>query len=84
MRNKAEIEAVGRSATRLRRAVAFIHDNAQPISGLNDIAVAVGVIPRSVQYMFRRYLGTTPLEYLRRVLTVRTMIFRRPIRPLTP
>ncbi len=35
--------------------------------GLSDIAAAVGVTPRSVQYTFRRHLGTTPLEYLRRV-----------------
>jgi transcriptional regulator GlxA family with amidase domain len=51
----------------LRRAVAFIHDNAQSDIGLRDIAAAVGVTPRSVQYMFRRHLGTTPLEYLRRL-----------------
>jgi transcriptional regulator GlxA family with amidase domain len=51
----------------LRRAVAFIHDNAQSDIGLGDIAAAVGVTPRSVQYMFRRHLGTTPLEYLRRL-----------------
>ena len=35
--------------------------------GWRDIAAAVGVTPRSVQYMFRRHLGTTPLEYLRRL-----------------
>ena len=51
----------------LRRAIAFIHDNAQTDIGLRDIAAAVGVTPRSVQYTFRRHLGTTPLEYLRRV-----------------
>jgi transcriptional regulator GlxA family with amidase domain len=51
----------------LRRAVAFIHTNAQSDIGLGDIAAAVGVTPRSVQYMFRRHLGTTPLEYLRRL-----------------
>jgi transcriptional regulator GlxA family with amidase domain len=51
----------------LRRAIAFIHDNAHSDIGLRDIAAAVGVTPRSVQYTFRRHLGTTPLEYLRRV-----------------
>ena len=51
----------------LRRAVAFIQENAQNDIGLADIAAAVGVTPRSVQYMFRRHLGTTPLEYLRRL-----------------
>jgi transcriptional regulator GlxA family with amidase domain len=51
----------------LRRAIAFIHDNAHRDIGLNDIAAAIGVTPRSVQYTFRRHLGSTPLEYLRRV-----------------
>jgi transcriptional regulator GlxA family with amidase domain len=51
----------------LRQAIAFIHDNAQSNIGLADISAAVNVTPRSVQYMFRRHLGTTPLEYLRRV-----------------
>jgi transcriptional regulator GlxA family with amidase domain len=51
----------------LRRAIAFIHDNADSDIGLTDIAAALGVTPRSVQYTFRRNLGTTPLEYLRRV-----------------
>ena len=51
----------------LRRAVAFIHANVQSDIGLSEIAEAVGVTPRSVQYMFRRHLGTTPLEYLRRL-----------------
>jgi AraC-like DNA-binding protein len=31
------------------------------------LAAAISVTPRSVQYTFRRHLGTTPLEYLRRV-----------------
>jgi transcriptional regulator GlxA family with amidase domain len=51
----------------LRRAIAFIHDNAHRDIGLAEIAAAIGVTPRSVQYMFRRHLGATPLEYLRRV-----------------
>ena len=51
----------------LRRAVAFIQDNADADIGLEDIAAAVNVSPRSVQYAFRRHLSTTPLEYLRRV-----------------
>jgi transcriptional regulator GlxA family with amidase domain len=51
----------------LRSAVAFIHENADADIGLDDIAAAVNVSPRSVQYAFRRNLGTTPLEYLRRV-----------------
>ena len=51
----------------LRRALAFIHDNAHHDITLSDIAAAVDVTPRSVQYTFREHLGTTPLEYLRRV-----------------
>lgn len=51
----------------LHRAVTFIHDNAHSDIGLADIASAAEVTPRSVQYSFRRYLGVTPLEYLRRV-----------------
>ena len=51
----------------LRDAVAFIQENADADIGLEDIAAAVNVSPRSVQYAFRRNLGTTPLEYLRRV-----------------
>jgi len=51
----------------LRRAIAFIHDNAHRDIGLTDIAAAIGVTPRSVQYMFRRHLDNTPLEYLRSV-----------------
>ena len=53
--------------TALRRATAFIHENAHRDITLSDIADAVNLTPRSVQYTFRRHLGTTPLEYLRRV-----------------
>ncbi len=51
----------------LRDAIAFIQDNADADIGLDDIAAAVSVSARSVQYAFRRHLDTTPLEYLRRV-----------------
>jgi transcriptional regulator GlxA family with amidase domain len=51
----------------LQRATAFIDDNAHRDITLSDIAAAVNVSPRSVQYTFRHHLGTTPLEYLRRV-----------------
>ena len=53
--------------TILRHAVAFIHENADADIGLVDIAKAVNVSPRAVQYAFRGHLDTTPLEYLRRV-----------------
>jgi transcriptional regulator GlxA family with amidase domain len=51
----------------LRRVVAFIHENADHDIGLADIAAAAQLTPRSVQYLFRRHLSVTPLEYLRRV-----------------
>lgn len=51
----------------LRRAITFINENAHREITLSDISTAVNVTPRSVQYAFRRHLGTTPLEYLRRV-----------------
>ena len=65
MRN--DIETFAEQPQRLRRAIAFIEDNAQLDIRLVDIAAAIGVTPRTVQYTFRRHLGTTPLEYLRRV-----------------
>jgi len=51
----------------LRRSVAFIHENADGDIGLAEIAAAANLTPRAVQYMFRRHLGMTPMEYLRRV-----------------
>jgi transcriptional regulator GlxA family with amidase domain len=65
MSNRAERSAL--QPETLRRAIAFIDDNAHRDIGLTDIAAAIGVTPRSVQYTFRRHLGMTPLEYLRRV-----------------
>src|SRR5690242_3870794 len=49
----------------LRRSVAFIHENADSEIGLAEIAAAANLTPRAVQYLFRRHLGMTPLEYLR-------------------
>ncbi len=48
-------------------AVAFIHGHAGGDIGINDIAAAVHLTPRAVQYLFRQQLDTTPTEYLRRV-----------------
>jgi AraC-like DNA-binding protein len=50
----------------LRRAVEFIANVSEDI-GIADIAAAVDVTPRAVQYMFRRHLDTMPLHYLRRL-----------------
>lgn len=65
-----EATAVDRRDSRpdvVRRAVAFIDNNAHTGIALADIARAVNVSPRAVQYMFRRHLDTSPMEYLRRV-----------------
>jgi AraC-like DNA-binding protein len=51
----------------LQRAIAFIDDNAHRDISLTDIAQAVYVTPRALQYMFRKHRDCTPTEYLRRV-----------------
>lgn len=51
----------------LRRALDYIDANAAADISLADIAAAVHVTPRALQYMFRRHLQTTPLQYLRRI-----------------
>jgi AraC-like DNA-binding protein len=50
----------------LKDAMAFIHHHAADIS-INDVAAAVHLTPRAVQYLFRRQLATTPTEYMRRI-----------------
>ncbi|PXX11908.1 helix-turn-helix transcriptional regulator [Mycolicibacterium moriokaense] len=65
MQNNAE--TIAAQPQTLRRAIAFIDDNAHLDIRLTDIAAAIGVTPRTVQYTFRRHLGSTPLGYLRRV-----------------
>ena len=49
------------------RAVAFIEERARDDIGVADVAAAAFVTIRAVQLAFRRYLGTTPLGYLRQV-----------------
>jgi AraC-like DNA-binding protein len=51
----------------LRRAIQYMDANVATDIGLADIAQAVHVTPRAVQYMFRRHLETTPMQYLRRI-----------------
>lgn len=51
----------------LKEAVAFIHRHATGDVSINDVAAAVHLTPRAVQYLFRRQLDTTPTEYMRRV-----------------
>lgn len=49
----------------LRRAVDYMDRNADNDIALADVAEAIHVTPRAVQYMFRKHLNTTPLQYLR-------------------
>ena len=51
----------------LRRAMEYMDANATNDIGLADVAEAIHVTPRAVQYMFRKHLETTPLQYLRRL-----------------
>ncbi|WP_205873638.1 helix-turn-helix transcriptional regulator [Mycobacterium camsae] len=51
----------------LRQAIAFIDDNAHADISLTDIANAIFVTPRALQYMFRNHRDCTPTEYLRQV-----------------
>lgn len=51
----------------LRRAIAFVDGHADTPINAADIAVAARVTIRTLQYAFRRHLGTTPMNYLRQV-----------------
>jgi AraC-like DNA-binding protein len=51
----------------LRRAISFIDENAHADIAIADIANAIHVTPRAVQYMFRRHLGMTPSQFMRQV-----------------
>ncbi|RDH74979.1 AraC family transcriptional regulator [Mycolicibacterium moriokaense] len=51
----------------LRRAIEFMDSNADNDIAIADVASAIHVTPRAVQYMFRKHLNTTPLQYLRQV-----------------
>ena len=57
----------GSAPTSLRRAIAFIDENAHlPITS-EDIARESRLSIRALQYGFRHHLGVTPVGYLRRV-----------------
>lgn len=51
----------------LRRAMAYIEEHVAEDIGVADVASAVYVTPRALQYIFRRHLESTPMAYLRRV-----------------
>ncbi|MBL7256022.1 helix-turn-helix transcriptional regulator [Paractinoplanes lichenicola] len=55
----------------LRRAVAFIDENAHRDISVADIAGAAFVTARAVQLAFRRHLNMTPLDHLRHVRLAR-------------
>jgi AraC-like DNA-binding protein len=57
-----------------RDAVAYIHNHADRGIGINDVAVAVRLTPRAVQYLFRQQADMTPSEYLRRVRLQRARV----------
>jgi AraC-like DNA-binding protein len=51
----------------LKDAVSFIHRHAASDVGVHEVAEAVHLTPRSVQYLFKHQLDTTPTRYMRRV-----------------
>ncbi|MEH0972290.1 helix-turn-helix transcriptional regulator [Micromonospora sp. CPCC 205546] len=51
----------------LRRAVAYVNDNAEQPITVDQIAAAAGVRPRALQLAFRRHHDTTPMRYVRQV-----------------
>jgi AraC-like DNA-binding protein len=60
-------EAYADQPALLRQAVDFIRDNASRDISVRDIAAALYLSPRTVQYLFRRHLNTTPTAYLRSI-----------------
>lgn len=57
----------GTKAALLRRAIAYMDDNAHIDISVTDIAAHVCIRPRALQYLFRKQMECTPTEYLRRV-----------------
>jgi AraC-like DNA-binding protein len=57
----------GHGAATVRRALAYIGENAHLPITVDDVAEAVHISTRGLQYAFRRSIDTTPTEYLRRV-----------------
>ncbi len=67
----------------LRRAMAFIEEQADHPLTVNEIAAAAGVGIRGLQSAFRRHLDITPMGYLRRVRLDRVHRELRAADPLT-
>lgn len=64
-------EDAGTLPVLLRQAIEFIQDNAAHDIGVSDVASALYLSPRTVQYMFRRHLDTTPTAFLRDIRLAR-------------
>jgi len=64
-------EPAGEQATTapavVRRALRFIDEHAAEPVGIEDIAAAAGIGSRGLQLAFRRHVGATPTDQLRRV-----------------
>ena len=60
-------EGTGENGATVRKALAYIDDNAHLPITVDDVAEAVHISTRGLQYAFRRNIDTTPTEYLRRV-----------------
>ena len=57
----------GEGGGTVRRALAYIDENAHLPITVDDVAEAAHISTRGLQYSFRRSIDTTPTEYLRRV-----------------
>ena len=55
------------SPSTVQRAARIIEDHASEDLTSGELASECGVSPRALQYAFRKHLGCTPQEYLRRV-----------------
>lgn len=60
-------ELYGGSPSAVRRALHVIEERAGEELTLEQLAGAVAVTPRALQYAFRKELGCTPQDYVRRV-----------------
>lgn len=57
----------GHGAATVRRALTYIDEHAHLPITVDDVAAAVHISTRGLQYAFRRGIDATPTEYLRRV-----------------
>ena len=49
----------------IKSAMAFIRENLKEDMQINDLADAVGISPRAIQTMFKKYFRMTPVHYIR-------------------